>query len=113
LTQRLQCGKLHHTRNSIGGRRDRPLSALLSHSGTFRRTSLHEVIDAVEGLAAPEPFRVRLGIAGGLVVVGDLIGAGAAQERGLLAVVKLRTIEFRFAVDSPVERNGFERSVPR
>jgi hypothetical protein len=46
---------------------------------------------------------VRLGIAGGLVVVGDLIGAGAAQERGLLAVVKLRTIEFRFAVDSPVE----------
>jgi hypothetical protein len=70
------------------------------------------VIDAVEGLAAPEPFRVRLGIAGGLVVVGDLIGAGAAQERGLLAVVKLRTIEFRFAVDSPVERAGFELVVP-
>jgi hypothetical protein len=70
------------------------------------------VIDAVEGLAAPEPFRVRLGIAGGLVVVGDLIGAGAAQERGLLAVVKLRTIEFRFAVDSPVEGTGFEPSVP-
>jgi hypothetical protein len=56
---------------------------------------------------------VRLGLATGLAVVGDLIGAGAAQERGLLAVVKLRTIEFRFAVDSPVERNGFERSVPR
>jgi hypothetical protein len=26
---------------------------------------------------------VRLGIASGLVVVGDLIGAGATQERGL------------------------------
>src|SRR5262249_3845107 len=27
---------------------------------------------------------VRLGIAGGLVVVGDLIGAGAAQEHGVV-----------------------------
>jgi class 3 adenylate cyclase len=27
---------------------------------------------------------VRLGIASGLVVVGDLIGAGAAQERGVV-----------------------------
>jgi class 3 adenylate cyclase len=40
------------------------------------------VIDAVEGLAAPEPFRVRLGIAGGLVVVGDLIGARAGASSG-------------------------------
>jgi hypothetical protein len=39
------------------------------------------VIEAVGKLATPEPLRVRLGTASGLVVVGDLIGAGAAQER--------------------------------
>ena len=42
------------------------------------------VIDAIARLAAPEPLRVRLGIASGLVVVGDLIGEGAAQERGVV-----------------------------
>jgi class 3 adenylate cyclase/tetratricopeptide (TPR) repeat protein len=39
------------------------------------------VIDVVGRLAAAEPLNVRLGLASGLVVVGDLIGAGAAQER--------------------------------
>jgi len=42
------------------------------------------VIDAVGGLATPEPLNVRVGVASGLVVVGDLIGAGAAQERGVV-----------------------------
>jgi class 3 adenylate cyclase len=42
------------------------------------------VIDAVARLATPERLNVRLGIASGLVVVGDLIGAGAAQERGVV-----------------------------
>jgi class 3 adenylate cyclase len=42
------------------------------------------VIEAVGGLATAEPLNVRLGIASGLVVVGDLIGAGAAQERGVV-----------------------------
>jgi class 3 adenylate cyclase len=42
------------------------------------------LIDVVGGLATPEPLNVRLGIASGLVVVGDLIGAGAAQERGVV-----------------------------
>jgi class 3 adenylate cyclase/predicted ATPase len=42
------------------------------------------VINAVRGLATPEKLDVRLGIASGLVVVGDLIGAGAAQERGVV-----------------------------
>src|SRR5271168_5368339 len=42
------------------------------------------VIDAVGRLDAPEPLNVRLGIATGLVVVCDLIGAGAAQERGVV-----------------------------
>src|SRR6516164_9210049 len=42
------------------------------------------VIDAVGQLATQEPLNVRIGIATGLVVVGDLIGAGAAQERGVV-----------------------------
>ena len=42
------------------------------------------VIDAVAQLATQEPLNVRIGVATGLVVVGDLIGAGAAQERGVV-----------------------------
>src|SRR5437763_7979774 len=42
------------------------------------------VIEAVGRLATQEPLNVRIGIATGLVVVGDLIGAGAAQERGVV-----------------------------
>jgi class 3 adenylate cyclase/tetratricopeptide (TPR) repeat protein len=42
------------------------------------------VIDAVGRLATQEPLNARIGIATGLVVVGDLIGAGAAQERGVV-----------------------------
>ena len=42
------------------------------------------VIEAVGRLPAREDLRVRLGIATGLAVVGDLIGEGAAQERGVV-----------------------------
>src|SRR6516164_8195811 len=42
------------------------------------------VIEVVGRLPAREDLRVRLGIATGLVVVGDLIGEGAAQERGVV-----------------------------
>src|SRR6201981_2113109 len=42
------------------------------------------VIEAVTRLPAREDLRVRLGIATGLAVVGDLIGEGAAQERGVV-----------------------------
>ena len=41
-------------------------------------------IEAVGQLETPEPSKVRVGIASGLVVVGDLIGAGAAQEHGVV-----------------------------
>jgi class 3 adenylate cyclase/tetratricopeptide (TPR) repeat protein len=44
-------------------------------------------LDLIAGLAAleaPIVLRVRVGIATGLVVVGDLIGAGEAQERGIV-----------------------------
>src|SRR3984893_13041543 len=42
------------------------------------------VIEAVGHLPAREDLRLRLGIATGLAVVGDLIGEGAAQERGVV-----------------------------
>jgi class 3 adenylate cyclase len=42
------------------------------------------LIDAVDTLAAAEPLQVRVGAATGLVVVGDLIGSGEAQERGIV-----------------------------
>lgn len=44
-------------------------------------------LDLITGLAALEaPFvlQVRVGIATGLVVVGDLVGSGEAQERGIV-----------------------------
>jgi class 3 adenylate cyclase len=40
-----------------------------------------EVIQAVSGLKSAIPLQTRVGIATGLVVVGDLIGSGAAQEQ--------------------------------
>jgi hypothetical protein len=42
------------------------------------------VIEAVGRLPLREELRVRLGIATGLAVVGDSIGQGAAQERGIV-----------------------------
>jgi class 3 adenylate cyclase/tetratricopeptide (TPR) repeat protein len=42
------------------------------------------VIEAVGRLPAREDLSVRLGLATGLAVVGDLIGEGAAQERGVV-----------------------------
>jgi class 3 adenylate cyclase len=42
------------------------------------------IVDAVARLGLSEPLRVRIGIATGLVVVGDLIGAGAAQEQAVV-----------------------------
>src|SRR4051812_7747779 len=42
------------------------------------------VVDAVGRLSAPEALQARIGVASGLVVVGDLIGEGAAQERGVI-----------------------------
>jgi class 3 adenylate cyclase/tetratricopeptide (TPR) repeat protein len=42
------------------------------------------VIEAVGRLPARQDLRVRLGIATGIAVVGDLTGEGAAQERGVV-----------------------------
>ena len=43
-----------------------------------------ELAAAVSGLQAPEPLEARVGIATGLVVVGDLIGSGASQEQAVV-----------------------------
>src|SRR5262249_36300809 len=42
------------------------------------------LVDAVGELHAAEPRQVRIGIATGLVVVGDLIGAGSAPEQAIV-----------------------------
>jgi class 3 adenylate cyclase len=41
-------------------------------------------IAAVDALKLSAPLQTRIGIATGLVVVGDLIGSGEAQERGIV-----------------------------
>jgi class 3 adenylate cyclase/predicted ATPase len=43
-----------------------------------------ELIVAVAGLETSTPLHARVGIATGMVVVGDLIGSGDAQERGIV-----------------------------
>src|SRR6185437_6176353 len=43
-----------------------------------------ELITAVRGLQTRSRLQTRVGIATGLVVVGDLIGSGEAQERGIV-----------------------------
>jgi class 3 adenylate cyclase len=43
-----------------------------------------ELIQAVGRLKSSAPLRTRVGIATGLVVVGDLIGSGAAQEQAIV-----------------------------
>jgi class 3 adenylate cyclase len=43
-----------------------------------------ELVTTVSGLNTHAPPQTRVGIATGLVVVGDLIGSGEAQERGIV-----------------------------
>ena len=53
-----------------------------------------ELVAAVSALKTHAPLQTRLGIATGLVVVGDLIGSGAAQERGIVG--RPRTLQLDF-----------------
>jgi class 3 adenylate cyclase len=43
-----------------------------------------ELITSVAALKAPASLKTRAGIATGMVVVGDLVGSGEAQERGIV-----------------------------
>ena len=42
------------------------------------------LIATVTALKSPVPLQTRVGIATGMVVVGDLVGSGAAQEPGIV-----------------------------
>jgi class 3 adenylate cyclase/predicted ATPase len=42
------------------------------------------LVEALGRLRAQEPLQARIGVATGLVVVGDLVGSGEAQERGVV-----------------------------
>ena len=42
------------------------------------------LIEAVGKLSSVEPLQIRIGVGTGVVVVGDLVGAGEAQERGVV-----------------------------
>ena len=43
-----------------------------------------ELVGAVSALQSNAPLQIRIGIATGLVVVGDLIGTGSAQEQAVV-----------------------------
>jgi class 3 adenylate cyclase/predicted ATPase len=43
-----------------------------------------ELISAISALKAPVLLQIRVGIATGMVIVGDLIGSGEAQERSIV-----------------------------
>ena len=60
------------------------------------------IIDELGRLDLRQPLELRLGIATGLVVVGDLIGAGAAQERGVVG----ETPNLAARLQSLAEPNG-------
>jgi len=59
-------------------------------------------------IADGEHAVLPLPLSGDKLVAGFPFGAKDVER-----VVKLRTIEFRFAADSPLEEAGFEPSVPR
>jgi class 3 adenylate cyclase len=49
-----------------------------------------ELIDGVASLKSSVTLQTRVGIATGLVVVGDLVGSSAAQEHGKLTRIRAR-----------------------
>jgi class 3 adenylate cyclase len=58
-----------------------------------------ELVAAVGGLKTHAPLQTRVGIATGLVVVGDLIGSGANAVRLRYALQACRQVR-RFPYDS-------------
>jgi hypothetical protein len=53
------------------------------------------LIERADQLDAPVQLKVRVGIATGLAIVGDLLGAGAAQERASLARPRIWRPDYR------------------
>jgi hypothetical protein len=52
-----------------------------------------ELIAAVTGLKTRASLQTRVGVATGLVVVGDLIGSGEVQERGIVGEIGARDLK--------------------
>jgi class 3 adenylate cyclase len=63
-----------------------------------------ELIQAVGSLKSSAPLQTRVGIATGLVVVGDLIGSGAAQEQAIYFCSPQHTDSARYPVMGQMER---------
>ena len=76
-----------------------------------------ELIQALGGLKSSAPLQTRVGIATGLVVVGDLIGSGEAQERGIVGETPILLLAFRRwpsrALCDRVEHTRFDQRVVR
>ena len=66
-----------------------------------------ELIAAVAGLKTRASLQTRVGIATGLVVVGDLIGSGEAQERGIVG--ETPNLAARLQGDRRAEHGGHRR----
>ena len=65
-----------------------------------------ELVAAVSDLKTHAPLQTRVGIATGLVVVGDLIGSGASQEQAIVGetpnlAARFRASQSRTAWSSP------------
>jgi hypothetical protein len=52
------------------------------------------VVEVVRGVEAPQSLQVRIGLATGLAVVGDLIGSGAAREEAVIGETPNRPVRF-------------------
>jgi class 3 adenylate cyclase len=73
------------------------------------------LIETVGRLHAQERLRVRIGVATGLVVVGDIVGSGEAQERGVVGETPnlAARLEALAAPDSLVIANATRRQLGR
>jgi class 3 adenylate cyclase len=95
-----------------------------------------DIINAIGQLALPtQPLQVRVGIATGLVVVGDLIGSGASAEQAVVGgtpnlAARLQTSAapntvmidetthrltgrlFDYADVGPIKAKGFDKPIP-
>ena len=86
-----------------------------SQKSVFSGSTLRAASQSVALLQASHELRIGDGehavlplpLSGDKLVAGFPFGAKDVER-----VVKLRTIEFRFAADSPLEEAGFEPSVP-
>lgn len=55
-----------------------------AHEDDAERAVSLDLVEAIRQLPAPEPLQARVGIATGVVVVGDLVGSGGAQKRNIV-----------------------------